>query len=70
MAKQVRIQVFPDGRIQADIHGIKGKKCANYIRVLEEILDARTIDSDYTPEYCEVEQIQETGVQQQKLGDG
>ena len=70
MAKQVRIQVFADGRIQADVHGIKGKKCANYIRILEEIMDARTVDSDYTPEYFAVEQVQETSIQQQKLGEG
>jgi hypothetical protein len=70
MAKRVRIQVFPDGRIQADIHGIKGKKCADYIRVLEEILDAKTVDSEYTPEYFEVEEVQETSTEQQKVGEG
>jgi len=67
MAKQVRIQVFPDGRIQAEVQGIKGKKCTDYIHILEEILDARAVDSGFTSEYYEVEQNQEWDIQQQKL---
>jgi len=53
MPKRINIQIFPNGRIQAEIHGVKGKKCTDYIRILEEILDAKTVDSDYTPEYYE-----------------
>jgi Protein of unknown function (DUF2997) len=64
MPKQVRIQLFPDGRVQADLHGFKGRKCTDYIRVLEEILDARTADSDYKPEYFATEQALEIQPQQ------
>ena len=51
MAKRVVVQIFPDGRIQAQTQGIKGKKCTDYIRILEELLEAETVDSEYTAEY-------------------
>lgn len=53
MAKRIQLRIFSDGLIQADVQGIKGKKCTEYIRILEEILDAETVDSSRTPEYFE-----------------
>lgn len=67
MAKQIKIQIFPDGRVQADIEGIKGKKCTDYIQILEEILDAEAIDSSYTPEYFQSENISVEQIEQQEL---
>jgi hypothetical protein len=55
MSKKLRIQIFQDGRIQAEVLGIKGKKCTDYISLLEELLDAETVDSEYTSEYYETE---------------
>ena len=69
MAKRIKIQVFPDGRIQADIQGIKGKKCTDYIRVLEEILEAEAVDSAYTPEYYEPEKVILDEVEQERLSN-
>lgn len=60
--KQIRVQIFPDGQIKADVIGIKGKSCTDYIEILEQLLDAETIDSEYTEEYYETEQVE---VQQQ-----
>lgn len=51
MAKRIRIAILPDGRVQAEVQGIKGKACTNYVGVLEELLNAQVIDSQYTPEY-------------------
>lgn len=51
MSKQLQIKLLPDGHIEAVTHGIKGKKCTDYIKILEQLLDARTIDSEYTDEY-------------------
>jgi hypothetical protein len=51
MTRRIQIQIFPDGRIQAETQGIKGKKCIEYIGVLEEILGAEAVDSEYTSEY-------------------
>jgi hypothetical protein len=57
MHKQIKIRIFPDGHIQAEIEGIKGKKCTDYINIIEEILQAEVIDSDYTPEYYDSEVV-------------
>ncbi|MGK7873449.1 MAG: DUF2997 domain-containing protein [Xenococcaceae cyanobacterium] len=58
MSKQVRIQIFPDGRVQAEVQGIKGKACTDYISIMEEILNAETLSSSYTPEYYEEQEIE------------
>ncbi|GMB09376.1 DUF2997 family protein [Thermolongibacillus altinsuensis] len=57
-SKKIRIQIFPDGQIKADVLGVKGKKCTDYISILEELLEAETIDSEYTAEYYETEQLE------------
>ena len=58
MSKQVRIQIFADGRVQAEVQGVKGKTCTNYLALLEEALNAETISSNYTPEYFEEQTVQ------------
>lgn len=67
MTKQIKIQIYPDGRVQADIAGVKGKKCTDYIRILEEILDAEAVDSSYTPEYYQTEEAMVEEIEQQRL---
>ena len=67
MAKRIKLQIFSDGRIQADIQGIKGKKCTDYIHILEEILDAEAVDSSYTPEYYESNVVNVEEAEQQRL---
>ena len=32
MSKQIKIRVYPDGRIESETVGIKGKSCLNYIK--------------------------------------
>ena len=70
MVKRIKVRIFPDGRVQAETHGVKGKACTNYIAILEYLLNAETVDSSYTPEYIEVEQNQELAVQCQRLEGG
>ena len=70
MAKRIQIQIFPDGRVQAETQGIKGKKCTEYITILEEMLEAETIDSDYTSEYYVTEEATIENTQEQSLGEG
>lgn len=53
--KQLQVQIFPDGQIKAEVLGIKGKGCTDYIAILEQLLDAETIESEYTSEYYETE---------------
>lgn len=70
MTKRIQIQIFPDGCIQAKTQGIKGRKCTEYIGVLEEILEAETVDSEYTAEYYATEDATIESTQQQRLQEG
>lgn len=57
--KQIKIRIFPDGRVQAETNGIKGKACTDYIKILERLLESRTVESEYTEEYNQTE-VQES----------
>jgi hypothetical protein len=56
MAKTLKIHIFADGRISAATEGIVGKECLKYIPVLEELLEAETVDSAYTEEYYQAKE--------------
>lgn len=55
MGKQIQIKIQPDGKIEAQTIGMKGKKCTDYIQILEDMLNAKTIESAYTDEYYQTE---------------
>ena len=57
MTKRLKIQIFPNGTIHAETEGIKGTSCTDYIRMLEEMLEAEATESSYTPEYYEPEEL-------------
>jgi hypothetical protein len=67
MAKQLRIQIFQDGQIQAEVLGVKGKKCTDYISLLEELLEAEIIESEYTSEYYETEEVHVDDIQSNSI---
>lgn len=58
--KQLKIRICPNGLIQAETEGIKGKACRSYVGILEQLTGARAVDSEYTPEYYE----QQNGVEE------
>ncbi|KAB2952684.1 DUF2997 domain-containing protein [Heliorestis acidaminivorans] len=55
LKRKIEIRLRPDGEIEAEVKGFKGKKCTDYIAFLEELLEAETIDSNYRAEYYEQE---------------
>ena len=57
MTKRIQLRVYPDGRIEATTEGVKGKACTDYIAMLEELLQAETVESAYTDEYYEKEEV-------------
>ena len=61
MPRRIRIEIRPDGRILARTDGVKGRSCANYIALIEEILDAQTATSEYTAEYNEALETLDSG---------
>lgn len=54
MGKQIKIRIYPDGKIESQTVNIKGKSCLKYIQPLESLLDANVIDSEFTSEYHEI----------------
>jgi len=57
MSKKIQLRIFPDGRVQAEVQGIKGKACTDYIEILEEVLNAEVYESSFTPEYYENQEV-------------
>lgn len=57
MEKQIKIRIYPDGRIESETVGIKGKSCLNYIKEVENLTDAKTVKSEFTNEYYESEKV-------------
>jgi Protein of unknown function (DUF2997) len=51
--KTIRVRIRKDGSIEAETHGLKGAACLPWINALEELTDARTVDSRYTEEFYE-----------------
>ena len=64
---KMKIRLFPDGTIQMETEGIKGKRCTDYAKVLAKLADAKIYSIDKTEEYYQqgVLELDET----QHLGD-
>ena len=60
--KQIKIKILPNGEIEAETKGIKGKKCLKYITEIEKMTNAITKDSEFTKEYLETEEIINTDI--------
>ena len=66
---RMTLRIFPDGRVQGDIQGVKGN-------IIEEMIQGQTWRSDYTEEFFETtkeqNRIQETtqdSIQDQDIVD-
>ena len=53
--KKLKIKLLPNGEIQMETHGIKGKKCLDYIDVLKKLVDVKITDTQLSQEYYESE---------------
>ncbi|MDG4785621.1 DUF2997 domain-containing protein [Micromonospora sp. WMMD1102] len=45
------VTVATDGTVSAETVGLTGAACLDYIGILEDLLEARTVRSAYTAEY-------------------
>ena len=61
--KQLKIKLLPNGEIEMETVGIKGKKCLDYVKLLEQLADAKVQKQELTKEYYEQEQIYQDDVQ-------
>lgn len=55
---KMKIRLFPDGTIQMETEGIKGKRCTNYAKVLAKLADAKIYSIDKTEEYYQQEVLE------------
>ena len=53
--KKLKIKLLPSGAIEMHTEGIKGKKCLDYIELIETIADAKVVRKELTQEYYEEE---------------
>lgn len=53
--KKLKIKLLPNGEIQMETIGIKGKKCLDYIDVLKKLVDIKITDTQLSKEYYEIE---------------
>lgn len=66
---KITISVRRDGTILAETIGIKGPSCLSQIEVLEQMLEAETMTSSYTPEFYETLVPQDaTSIEENYLG--
>lgn len=65
--KQIKIKITPDGRIEAETLGMKGKTCLKYITEVERMANAVCDDSDFTPEYYQQENTETAANEQEVL---
>lgn len=56
MSRRIVVTINRDGSIKAETLGIKGKTCLDYVPLLEELLEAETVQSEFTAEYRAVDQ--------------
>jgi hypothetical protein len=54
---KLKIRLYPDGTVKMDTEGIKGKKCADYAKVLERLADVKIYQEEKTEEYYQTETI-------------
>lgn len=55
---KIKIRLFPDGTIQMETEGIKGKRCTDYAKVLAKLADAKIYSIDKTEEYYQQEVLE------------
>ena len=58
MSKQIKIRIYPDGKIESETVGVKGSSCLNLIKDIEDLTGAQTVKSQLTKEYYETDNAQ------------
>lgn len=46
--KKLKIKLLPTGEIEMHTEGIKGKKCLDYIELMEVLADAKVVRQEFT----------------------
>ena len=60
MAKKMQIKLMPNGEIRMETHGVKGKKCDDYVELFKQLVNVNIVDLKHTDEYYETETLIES----------
>ena len=55
MSKKLKIRLLPNGEIQMETIGVKGKECLNYIKLLQKLANVKIANTELKNEYYETE---------------
>ena len=55
MSKKLKIRLLPNGEIQMETIGVKGKECLNYVKLLQKLVNAKITKTELTDEYYQTE---------------
>ena len=55
---KLKIKLMPDGTIEMETKGIKGKKCLDYAKVLEQLADVKIEELTKTDDYYQSEYLE------------
>ena len=57
--KKLKIKLLPNGVVELQTEGIKGKKCLDYVKLLQELADVKIESQELTQEYYETDLTEE-----------
>ncbi len=63
----VNVVIHPDGRVEIQVCGVKGEKCLEVTKAVEEALGNK-VQREFTSEMYETETTIETKAEKRKLG--
>ncbi|MEU8638375.1 DUF2997 domain-containing protein [Amycolatopsis sp. NPDC048633] len=66
MTHRVTVTIGKDGSISAETHGVTGSQCLDYIPLLEDLLGAETVTSEFTEDYRRTSASEENTASQQQ----
>ncbi len=55
MSKKIKIRLLPNGEIQMETVGVKGKECLDYIKLLQKLADVKITKTELKDEYYETD---------------
>lgn len=55
MTKKLKIRLHPNGEIEMETVGVKGKECLDYIKLLQKLTEVKISKTELKDEYYETE---------------
>lgn len=53
--EKIKVKISKTGEIEYEVNGVKGKKCKDLTKAIDEIAGGQILESHITGEYCQVD---------------